>query len=562
MISKVLNSRQSQRIGLWSAAFLTAFMGAINLLSAVAPKLMHQVGWLRAISPFDVRASAHFFAALSGFFLLTLATNLLRRKRLAWVVTVALLIVTIILNFFRGLYYIEGFVSIVLLIQLVMMRKVFTAGSDPPSIGQGIRVLIGALAFTLLYGTAGFYLQRQSFNNRFDLIGAVFQTFAMFFTDDNAGLVATSRRGQFFEDSIYLVGAVTLTYAFLMLLRPVLLRGQPATKAERQHAAEIVEHYGYSSLARFTLFDDKAYYFSPSGQTMIAYVPKGRGAIALGDPIGPEADRKEAIWGFREFCDRNDWHPGFYQVLPDHLELYRTLGFNTLKIGEEGVVDLTTFTMSGKAKQDLRTSLNKFKRLGYSLEILEPPIAATVLSQLRAISDEWLLMMQGAEKRFSLGWFDEAYVRGCKVFLVMNEAKEVIAFANVINPYQAKNITVDLMRRQTDVPPGTMDFLFTGMFEHYKAEGYTGFNIGLSALSGVGDVESSRRLEKGVRYLYRHLNRFYNFKGLHAYKDKFQPRWESRYLVYPSVMALPDVVIALIRADSGDRLFDYLRPGD
>jgi hypothetical protein len=25
---------------------------------------------------------------------------------------------------------------------------------------------------------------------------------------------------------------------------------------------------------------------------------------------------------------------------------------------------------------------------------------------------------------------------------------------------------------------------------------------------------------------------------------------------------LPDVVIALVRADSGDRLFDYLRPGD
>jgi phosphatidylglycerol lysyltransferase len=340
------------------------------------------------------------------------------------------------------------------------------------------------------------------------------------------------------------------------------LKIQFIVSAERQHAAEIVENYGCSSLARFTLFDDKAYYFSPSGQTVIAYVPKGRGAIALGDPIGPEADRKEAIWGFREFCDRNDWYPGFYQVLPDQLDLYRSLGFNTLKIGEEGVVDLSTFTMTGKAKQDLRTSLNKFKRLGYTLEILEPPVSEAILSQLRSISDEWLLMMQGAEKRFSLGWFDEAYVRDCQVFLVMNEAQDVMAFANVINPYQSKNITVDLMRRQADVPPGTMDFLFTGMFEHYKAQGYAGFNIGLSALSGVGDVETARRLEKGVRYLYRHLNRFYNFKGLHAYKEKFQPRWESRYLVYPSVMSLPDVVIALVRADSGDRLFDYLRPGD
>jgi hypothetical protein len=28
------------------------------------------------------------------------------------------------------------------------------------------------------------------------------------------------------------------------------------------------------------------------------------------------------------------------------------------------------------------------------------------------------------------------------------------------------------------------------------------------------------------------------------------------------VMTLPEVVMALIRADSGDRLLDYLRPGD
>jgi phosphatidylglycerol lysyltransferase len=560
MISKALNPAQYRRLGLWSAAFLTACTGLVNLTSAIAPKLMDRAIWLRAISPFDVRASAHFFSALSGFFLLMLAANLLRRKRIAWMLVIALLILSILANFVRGWYYVEGLFAIVLLSQLILMRKVFTAGSDPPSIGQGIRVLIGALAFTLLYGTVGFYLQRHSFNNRFSLPGAVMQTFAMFFTDDNAGLVATSRWGQFFENSIYLVGAVTLTYAFFMLLRPVLLRGQPATHAERQRAAEIIECYGQSSLARFTLFEDKAYYFSPSGQTAIAYVPKGRGAIALGDPIGPPTDLKEAIWGFREFCDRNDWHPGFYQVLPDHLKVYRSLGFNTLKIGEEGVVDLTTFTMSGKAKQDLRTSLNKFKRLGYSLQHLEPPISPSILSQMRPISDEWLTEMQGAEKRFSLGWFDEAYIGDCEVFLVLDEAQQMIAFANVVNPYQSKNATVDLMRRRTDAPPGTMDFLFTGMFEHYKVQGYAGFNIGLSALAGVGDVNTSRRLEKGVRYLYRHLSRFYNFKGLHAYKDKFQPQWESRYLVYPSVLTLPDIVMALIRADSGDRLFDYLRP--
>ena len=63
------------------------------------------------------------------------------------------------------------------------------------------------------------------------------------------------------------------------------------------------------------------------------------------------------------------------------------------------------------------------------------------------------------------------------------------------------------------------------------------------------------------KYLYDHLQRFYNFQGLRAYKDKFQPHWEPRYLVYPSITALPDVVVALVRADSSDRFWDYFKPG-
>jgi phosphatidylglycerol lysyltransferase len=33
------------------------------------------------------------------------------------------------------------------------------------------------------------------------------------------------------------------------------------------------------------------------------------------------------------------------------------------------------------------------------------------------------------------------------------------------------------------------------------------------------------------------------------------------YLIYPREAALPDIVVALTRADSGDRLLDYFKPG-
>lgn len=138
---------------------------------------------------------------------------------------------------------------------------------------------------------------------------------------------------------------------------------------------------------------------------------------------------------------------------------------------------------------------------------------------------------------------------------------QISAFANVVPEYHFNEITIDMMRRRTEVEAGTIDFLFISMFQHFKERGYNSFNLGLAALSGVGEKPESPRLEKALRYLYEHLNKFYNFKGLHAFKEKFQPQWEPRYLVYPSRRALPDIVVALIRADSGDRWLDYFKPG-
>ena len=544
--------------GLWLVAILTGLVGILNLLSAVTPGLPERIAILREIYPFEVRAGSHIFAAVSGFILLTLASRLLRRKRIAWILTIVLLVISIASHLLKGLDVEETIPAGVLLILLLLLRNSFTARSDRPSIAQGIRVLIGALLFTLAYGTAGFFLMERQYQTQFDLVQALKQTFAIFFTTDNGGIQATTRFGSFFITSIYIVGASTISYAVWMLLRPVLLQ-VGGTDEERERAYKIIQQHGRSSLANFCLLPDKSYYFSPSGKTVIAYVPKGRGAIALGDPTGAPEDLKDAIIGYREYCDRNDWYPAFYQTLPDYLDLYKTLGFKAVKIGEEGIVDLRTFTTQGKAGRNLRNSLNRFSKLGYQVKFYQPPIADELLDRLKVISDAWLNEMQGSEKRFSLGWFDYDYLRNCEIATV--EGKEgIIAFANIIPEYQSNEITIDLMRKLSNTEHGVMEFLFVSLFQHYQKLDYDSFNLGLSALSGLKEGRSSR-LEGGLDYLYEHLNRFYNFQGLHGFKDKFNPRWESRYLIYPSLAALPDVVVALVRADSGDRLLDYFKPG-
>lgn len=552
------------QIGIWISALFATAVGIVNLLSAVTPNLSERVKWVDEIFPFDlteVRHYGHLFAALSGFFLLVLATNLLRRKRVAWVMSVILLIISISSHLIKGLDYEEALLSFVLLIQLILIRGAFTARSDRPSIAQGIRVSIGAFLFTLAYGTAGFYLLDRHYRVKFDFGGVLWQTLAMFFSEDNAGLQPTTNFGRFFADSIYTVSIVTFLFALFMLLRPVLLRGSPATATERSKAQVLVETYGKSSLARFTLFDDKAYYFSPSESSVIAYVPKGRAAIALGDPIGCSEDRREAILGFARFCQLNDWYPAFYQTLPDDLDIYESVGFKVLKIGEEAVVDLKAFTTQGKPGRNLRNIVNRFSKLGYKVEFYQPPISDRLLSKLKTVSDEWLKMMHGSEKKFSLGWFDETYLKECEIAALQTETGEITAFVNIVSEYQINEITIDLMRRRLEVEPGTMDFLFLSLFESFKQRGYDRFNLGLSALAGVGESRQSPRLEKGLHYLYEHLNRFYNFEGLHSFKEKFHPLWEPRYLIYPGANALLEVVVGLIRADSGDRWLDYFKPG-
>ncbi|MEH2274136.1 MAG: phosphatidylglycerol lysyltransferase domain-containing protein [Nostoc sp.] len=548
------------QIGLWNVAFLTGLVGVINLLSAVTPNLYGRNHWLKEFLPFEIRATGHVFAALTGFVLLTLATNLLRRKRIAWLLTIGLLVISIFSHLLKGLDYEESLLSGVLLLQLIWMRHFFTAKSDRPSIARGVRVLIGALLFTLAYGTIGFYLLDGKFSENFNWREAIVQTLAMFFTEDNWGLQPKGRFGEFFANSIYIIAAVTIAYAILMLLQPVFWRNL-ATPKEQQKAKEIVEQYGRSSLAALTLLNDKSYYFSPTGNSVIAYVPKGRGAIALGDPIGPIEDRKETIIAFQQFCQRNDWYPGFYQTLPDDIQLYKSLGFKVLKIGEEAIVDLKTFTLQGKAGKNFRPSINRLTKLGYQIDFYQPPIANDLLHRLKPVSDEWLKMVQGSEKHFSLGWFEEAYLRDCEIAVMHNPEGEISAFANIVREYQLNEATIDMMRHRPSIENGTMDFLFISLLQHFKECGYDSFNFGLSAFAGVGDNPESRRLEKVLHYLYQHLSRFYNFKGLHSYKDKFRPGWEPRYLVYPSLTTLPDVVVALIRADSGDRLFDYFKPG-
>ena len=553
-VQRVRTIREDRRIltetwGVRFAAVLVALMGVINVLSAVTPALADRMKLLERYSPLEVRHGGHLTAALAGFALLLLARGLWRRKRVAWLLSLVTLGLSVISHVVKGLDFEEALLAGVAMLMLWLMRAHFHARSDRPSIQQGLRVLAWALLFTLAYGVIGFFLLDRHYSVNFGFWAALRQTVVMFTQFYDPGLSPVTHFGRFFADSIYTVGAVTFSYAGFMLLRPVFIRDL-ATEDERAKAKEIVEKFGHSSLARFLLFDDKRYYFTPGG-SVLGYTLAGRTAVTLGDPIGPPDDLLPSIRAFSALCQNNDWPAVFYQTQPATLDLYKQAGFEAIAIGEEGIVNLETFTLEGKEGKPLRAPVNKLTNAGYKFIVHQPPIEDALLEELRAISDEWLTTMHGTEKHFSLGWFEDGYIRNSPIGAVHTPEGWISAFVNFVPEYQINELTVDLMRRRHEIENGTMEFLFVSLFQWAKSQGYQGFNLGLSALSGVGEQADDPAIEKIMHWVYEHVNQFYSFKGLHSFKEKFHPEWSPRYLIYPGAAYLAQAWLAVVRANSG-----------
>jgi len=538
-------------------AGLVAIAGLVNVVLAVTPALAARLPKVAGYFVLSLHYGAHLVSALAGFGLLLLAGNLWKRKRVAWVLTLLLLAVSLASHLIGIRNYHQAAFSAVLLALLLFLKERFRAGSDAPSIKQGLLTLAISSCFTLFYGTLGFYLLDKHFSVNFTLGAALKQTLIMFVEFYDPGLEPITGFGRYFAYSIYTVGFVTFAYAMLMLFRPVLERRRPSP-AEKQRAIEIVERWGRTSLARMALLDDKSFFFS-SGGSLVSYVAKAGVGLALGDPIGPPEDLPVALDEFLAYCRDKDWSAAFYQTQPDALEAYYSAGMRAVCIGHEALVDLSTFTLRGNRGKSLRSSINRLQRAGCSTRLYLPPLDDHLLHELHQVSDAWLTLVKGAEKRFSLGWFYPEYIASCPVMTVQKAEGELLAFTNLVSEYNAPELTVDLMRYRPDAPSGTMDLLFARLFEWAQSQGYQTFNLGLSFLPEAALAESDQRLQKFLHFLYEQLDEFHNLEGLRKFKSKFHPRWSPRYLVYSGPAALPSLALALLEATSAESLWLHPR---
>ena len=152
-------------------------------------------------------------------------------------------------------------------------------------------------------------------------------------------------------------------------------------------------------------------------------------------------------------------------------------------------------------------------------------------------------------KPFRTGDYFSTLLSRFDIVTIRREGK-LLAFANIWYGAQGGEITIDMMRYLPD-EPGVMDLLFLKVILYGKELGYRWFNLGMAPLSGLSAHRLAPSWHKIAAFVARNGERFYGFAGLRAYKNKFKPQWEPRYLAYPGGWMLPQILLDVTALISG-----------
>ncbi|MCE5271204.1 bifunctional lysylphosphatidylglycerol flippase/synthetase MprF [bacterium] len=520
----------------------TTFLGGVVLLfSGATPTIHHRLIRLIQYLPLSVIEVSHFLSSLAGAALLILARGIQRRLDSAWQVSLALLLLGALWSLLKGLDYEEATLLLLFCLLLWSSRGQFfrkaSLASERFTPGWIVLVCV-TLAGVVWVGMFSYKHVEYSHD--------LWWHWALY------GDASRSMRAA--------LGAAVITVLFGLarLLQPTPASPRMPGAEELLRVRDIVDK-SPDTRACLALLGDKSLLFSGSGQSFLMYGVSRRSWVALGGPVGRPEEARELVWNFREMSHLHGGWAVFYEVRPANLPLYLDLGLSLVKLGEEGLVPLEDFSVDGASHKSFRRYLNSVEREGGQFEIVPAGQVAQVLPELRAVSDSWLSLKHTGEKRFSLGFFDPRYLSLRPVAVVRREGR-IVAFANLMYTDLKEELSVDLMRYGPEAPEGSMEYLFVRLMLWGREQGFERFNIGMAPLSGLEDRTLAPLWNQVGALLFHHGQHFYNFQGLRAYKEKFHPVWEPRYLATPGGLALPRVLTHLAELVGGDILRTLGRP--
>lgn len=515
-------------------SYLLLIGGCILLASGATPGIQERLDWLQFFLPLPLIEFSHLVNSLVGLGMIFLSRAVSVKLDSAYYATIILLSVGIVVSLAKGWDFEEASILGVMLITFIPTRKHFYRKSALIKLEIPFTQLAIGVAILGLSTWLGFFSYKDvAYSN--DLWWQ--------FSLDRSGDASRFLRSLFVISVvcggllIYRLMSKTVTYLTL------------PTKEELDIATKIV-HNSSTTDHHLVLTGDKYIMWSPSKKSFLMFGVTNRFWIAMGDPVGEPSEFEEIVWRFRESADKVAAQIAFYEIGIKSIPLYLDLGLSLIKLGQQALIPLEDFGLEGKKRQNFRSAINKYQREGFSFEIVYSHQVESILPNLKRISDAWLKEKNAKEKRFSLGFFNEEYLKHCELAVVKKDG-EIYAFCNLWALDNRRQVSIDLMRYTPGMPNGIMEYLNISLAMWAKEQGFTYFCLGMAPLSGLENHALAPLWHKIGNTIFRIGGDFYNFEGVYFYKDKFNPVWEPVYLAAPPGLQTASALLAATTLISG-----------
>ncbi|MBK5238749.1 MAG: DUF2156 domain-containing protein, partial [Actinomycetales bacterium] len=341
----------------------------------------------------------------------------------------------------------------------------------------------------------------------------------------------------------------------------VLANARSQTLEHNQHRVREILRTGGGSLGFMATWPGNNYWFSADDQVAIAYRVINGVALTVSDPIGPAGNDLERIQEFSSFCDRRHWRPVFYSVHEHLLPAFEALGWQSVAVGEETLIDLESLDIASKAWQKVRHALNRAARENVStLWTSWPELTDDQAGQIRAISQSWVSARDIPEMGFTLGTATELEDADVRLMLAIDGDGRIHGITSWLPNYRDGAVigwTLDFMRRGENSVNGVMEFLIGSAALHMKEAGNSMMSLSgvplarkpnSAALPEGATAPASTALTRLLDFLAKRLEPAYGFSSLMFFKAKFNPHYETLYMAYPDPVALPAIAVAVGRA--------------
>jgi len=511
--------------------FIVFIFGAYMFLKGALPINPERYPFVREIFPLPLVESSHFLESLIGLFLIITSQGLRKRVDLAFQLTIIMLIGGTIFGIIKGAEYETAVFAAIVVAVMLPAKKLFNRKSPFFTEIMTKEWLFSIAIIIAIFTWIGFFSYKHV-----EYKDSLWWTFTF---HDHAPRFLRALMGSI----VFVVGAAI--YKFML---PSRKRTDELPLTDQQIKNIVATNN--KTYANLALLKDKDFITSETKQTFIMYGVAGRSFVSMGDPVGSDEAIGDLIRKFRKTAAQHGSSASFYEISAQFIPEYIEAGFRVFKIGEEARVNLQTFTLQGGHWSGTRNTIKKLEKNGCRVEILDDENYEQLFDDLSKISDEWLTNKKTREKCFSLGFFDKEYLLNTKIAVVFCENKP-IAFANLWESGTKEEISVDIMRYGNEAPSGVMEYLFIKIIQHGQQEGYKYFNLGMAPLSGMDIHQYSPFWNRIASTIYNHGEKFYNFKGLRSYKEKFKPEWEAKYIAVPSFFSLPKTLTNIASLISG-----------